>query len=180
MKISLKNIYGLVGLFLLLMGSTSAQSSQSVYTSLEEKSCKTVSIDRESESRVQSCPAIAGYKLQVLEGDLRASINVIAPGGKKHELDFWSVVTSAFSSLGPKAEWRVVKKAGKQVPVALIVRVNASEDPDNPNKITSYLAVTKITADKICVTDKIKPGATQNAEARLAADSAATKQCLEP
>ncbi|MEW6130355.1 MAG: hypothetical protein AB1757_25190 [Acidobacteriota bacterium] len=181
MKIFLSRLALLLFLNLLAFGvSATAQTPTSVYTSLEEKSCKTIRLDRESESSVQSCPGIAGYKLLVEEGDLRSSVTVIAPDGKKHELDYWTVVTSAFSSLGAKAEWRAVKKAGKAVPIALIVRVNASEDPDNPNKITSYLAVAKITRDKICVTDKIKPGATQNAEARRAADSSATRKCLEP
>jgi hypothetical protein len=94
-------------------------------------------------------------------------------------LNYWQVITSAFSTLGEKAEWRVTKTKGKLMPLALIVRVNASENPDDAKKVTSYLAVAKITAQKICVTDKINPGRTQNEEARRAADSAATKACLE-
>ncbi|HEX2268493.1 MAG TPA: hypothetical protein VHH35_03120, partial [Pyrinomonadaceae bacterium] len=62
---------------------------------------------------------------------------------------------------------------------ALIIRYNANEDPESPNKQSSYLAVTKITASEICVTDKIMPGANANEEARRAADAAATKPCLK-
>ncbi|HEX8772512.1 MAG TPA: hypothetical protein VF735_02835 [Pyrinomonadaceae bacterium] len=152
-------------------------SISSVYTNLT--GCRTVSVDRESASYVERCAGIAGYKLDVETGDERMSISVIAPGGKKSELSYWQVITSAFSSLGNKAEWRVQKVGAKTVPVALIVRVNASENPENPGKTTSYLAVAKITPQRTCVTDKIAQGARANEEARRAADSAASKPCLE-
>ena len=116
--------------------------------------------------------------MQVEEGDLRQNIQVITPAGKKHSLDLWTVVGSSFSSLGDKAEWRVRTQKGKVVPVALIIRYNLS-NPEDSSKITSYLAVTKITASKICVTDKIAPGANANVAARTAADNSADKPCLE-
>ncbi len=175
----MKIIIGSFFTLLMVAVSASAQSPQSVYTDISAKACKTISVDKESESSVQSCPGLAGYKLLVEEGDLRSSITVVAPNGKKYELNYWTVITTAFSSLGQKAEWRVVKKQGKVIPIALIVRVNSSKDGETPNEIISYLAVAKITPQAICVTDKIKPGATQNAEARRAADSAASRQCLE-
>jgi hypothetical protein len=151
----------------------------SVYTDISGSRCRTIRVVRESGASVQSCPGVAGYKLEVEDDDARMSIAVVAPGGKRSELSYWQVITSAFSSLGNKAEWRVTRLKGKTTPVALIVRVNASEDPSNPQKTTSYLAVAKITAAKTCVTDKIGPGATANEEARRAADTAATRPCLE-
>jgi hypothetical protein len=57
------------------------------------------------------------------------------------------------------------------------VRYNLSNAEDS-TKTTSYLAVTKITASKICVTDKIEPGAGANVAARAAADKSANKSCL--
>jgi hypothetical protein len=63
--------------------------------------------------------------------------------------------------------------------VALIVRVNASEDSTNPSRVTSYLAVVKVTPEEICVTHKIPPGATANETARNAADTAQTVACLK-
>lgn len=158
---------------------TNLISNTSVYTDISGSRCRTISVDRESGATVQSCPGVAGYKLEVEDDDARMSITVVAPGGKKSELSYWQVITSAFSSLGSKAEWRVTSMKGKPAPVALIVRVNASEDPSNPQKTTSYLAVAKITAAKTCVTDKIGPSATANEEARRAADTAATRPCLE-
>jgi hypothetical protein len=67
----------------------------------------------------------------------------------------------------------------KLVPVALILRYNASEDPESPNKLISYLAVAKITTTEICVTDKILPGPKANEDARRAADAAPAKPCLK-
>ncbi|MFN2510122.1 MAG: hypothetical protein ABR568_01615 [Pyrinomonadaceae bacterium] len=78
-----------------------------------------------------------------------------------------------------KAEWRVAKNNGRVSPVALIVRVNASEDVEHPNRLTSYLAVAKVTPEKICVTHKIPPGAKANENARRAADSSQTAACLK-
>jgi hypothetical protein len=156
-----------------------AQSNTSIYTNMGEKSCKTIKADSSGAGSYEAiCRGVGGYKLQVEEGDLRQNIQVITPAGQKHSLDLWTVVGSSFSSLGDKAEWRVRTQRGKVVPVALIVRYNVSS-PEDSTKTTSYLAVTKITASKICVTDKIGPGADANVAARAAADKSADKPCLE-
>ncbi|HEX8922981.1 MAG TPA: hypothetical protein VF766_16015, partial [Pyrinomonadaceae bacterium] len=128
---------------------------------------------------VQACRGVGGYNLQLEYGDARESITVFSPNKQKHPLELWHIVSSGFSSVGQKAEWRVTTKNGKQVPIALIVRFNASENPEDSSKITSYLVVAKITPQKICVTDKIAPSATQNEEARRAADASADKPCLQ-
>lgn len=151
----------------------------SMYTGTSGKGCRTIKTYPETGDSVWRCPGVAGYQLEVAEGDLRMNITVVAPSGKKSDLNYWGVITSGFSSLGDKAEWRVQKINGKTTPIALIVRVNASENPETPEKTTSYLAVAKITPAKTCVTDKIGPSATANEEARRAADSAANKPCLE-
>lgn len=145
----------------------------SVYTSLE-KDCRLIEVDEESESSVQRCPGTAGYALKVMEGDLRMSIDVLTPDGQPHELNYWSVITSGFSSLGPRAEWRM--RGGR--PIALIVRVNASENPENASRLTSYLAVAKITPREICVTDRIAPAPNANEAARTAADQSAARPCM--
>ncbi len=173
----------LAALVTLLLGAAEIVSAQarieSVYSDIASRKCRTISLDREFGSSTQTCRGIAGYKLLVHDDDARQSITVVAPDGKKHDLDFWQVVTGGFSSLGNKAEWRVVRKKGKLSPIALIVRVNASEDAANPTRITSYLAITKLTPEKICVTHKISQGANANAEARRAADSAGAAECLK-
>ena len=169
----------LVAFALLGAATVSAQSNQSIYTNLDPNQCRTLKQESSGAGYyLAQCPGIAGYKLLVEEGDLRDNITVVTPRGRKDSLDLWQVVSSGFSSVGKKAEWRVKRTAGKLVPVALIVRFSASEDSADATKSTSYLAVSKITPREICVTDKIPPGAKANEDARRAADAAASKPCL--
>ena len=159
---------------------SAVQSNQSIYTSVAAKDCRsTKSTSQDADSYEGRCRGVSGYSLIVEEGDLRTNVKVVTPPGQQHSLELWNVVSGGFSSLGPKAEWRMTRRAGKLVPVGLILRFNASENPSEPNKITSYLVVTKITNDGICVTEKILPGTNANADARLAADGAASKGCLK-
>lgn len=156
--------------------TVSAQASRSVYTSLEEKQCRTIKSPNTDEDDLEiRCRGAAGYTLVVSEGDLRQNITVITPKGVKHSLDLWDVAGGGFSHVGPRAEWRMTR----QKPVALIIRYNVSENVDQPDKKSSYLVVSKITATEICVTDRISPGANANDEARRTADTAATRPCLK-
>jgi hypothetical protein len=169
----------LAAVFALSLTVMAAPPITSVYSSLS--GCKMVKTGQGQgeDWSVMACRGIAGYSLQLEYGDARESITVFSPDRKKHPLELWQVISSGFSSVGQKAEWRVTTKNGKQVPLALIVRFNASENPEDSSKVTSYLVVAKITPQKICVTDKIAPGATQNEEARRAADASADKPCIE-
>lgn len=169
-------------LFVLVFATAESINAQakleSVYSDLAESKCKTIEVDKETGSSTQICPGVAGYKLLVLDDDARQSITVVSPDGKNHPLDFWHVVTHAFSTVGNKAEWRLTRSKGQLSPVALIVRVKASES-GKPMSLTSYLAVVKVTPEKICVTHKIPPGAKANENARHAADTAQTAACLK-
>ena len=168
----------LTAIFSLGMSALSAPPITSVYTTLS--GCKMVKSGKAQgeEWSVMACRGFAGYTLQLEYGDARESITVFTPNKKKHQLELWHVISGGFSSVGKKAEWRVTTKNGKQVPHALIVRFDASENPEDSSKITSYLVVAKITPQKICVTDKIAPGATANEDARRAADASADKPCM--
>jgi hypothetical protein len=165
----------LTAIFVLTLNVLAAAPVTSVYSSLS--GCKLIRTGRDWS--VQACKGVGGYNLQLEYDDSRESITVYGPDRRKHSLDLWSVVSSGFSSVGKRAEWRVTRRNGKLVPVALIVRFAASENPEDSTKVTSYLAVAKITPGKVCVTDKIAPGPNANAEARAAADSSANKPCLE-
>ena len=163
-----------------LSGTLSVAQNRSVYTSLGVKQCRTIKTETTGAGDYEGrCRGVAGYSLTLLEGDLRQNIVVNTPKGANHSLELWDVISGGFSHVGPKAEWRVTRQHGKLSPVALIIRYTASENPDNPNKHTSYLAVAKITPTEICVTDKISPGPNANVEARRAADHAANKPCLK-
>jgi hypothetical protein len=154
----------------------SSEKTESVYTDITTEKCKTTSSNEKEQWIVQMCAGVEGYKLEVYEDDIRQSMNVVPPQGKKSELNFQGTVASGFSSLGDKAEWRIETKDGKKVPRALIVRFNVA-DPEDPSKSTSYLVVSKISAEKSCVTDVVSPSADQNEEARRLADGASTKAC---
>jgi hypothetical protein len=157
----------------------SAAQNRSVYTSLDTRHCRSVKAPNADEDGVLArCPGKAGYSLLLSEGDLRQNLIVITPKGKEHSLELWDVISSGFSTVGPKVEWRLAPQSSKLSPVALIIRYNANEDAEHPNKLMSFLAVAKITPTEICVTDKIAPGANANDDARRAADSAANKPCL--
>lgn len=153
----------------------------SIYTDLAGNQCKTIKEDEETGSSVQECPGVGGFHLLVADDDARMSVSVVTPDNREHSLDYWNIITRSFSSLGTKAEWRVVKLKGKITPMALIVRVDSFglENRDS-SKQKSYLAVAKITPEEICVTDKISATLNANEEARQAADDSANKVCLKP
>lgn len=162
---------------LYLPAHAASTQPDSLYTTLNGPDCKVVSSNADQGSASGRCPGVGDYKLDWQEGDLRQTINVIAPNGKEFPLELWSTVASGFSALGDKAEWRVKKDGKKTTPIALVVRYNVSEDPDKPEKTTSYLTISKITADEVCVTDVVKPGKDANQQARDLADVAASKPC---
>ena len=156
---------------------------ESIHTDLAGGSCRT-EIDKNdpNETPYLVCPGVAGYALIVRRVDAgRQSIDVVDSGQRALPLNYQEVVTRHMSTLNDKAEWRVATKDGKQVPIALIVRVQAREDNDNPEKVTrSYLAVAKITPNEACVTERIPEGTRSDGEVRSTADSAQEKPCAQP
>lgn len=152
----------------------------SVYTPLDGPQCLLAAAPQAGteESRA-TCPGIAGYRLERIDADARMSVNVIAPGGSVYPLRYWDVISRHFSSLGAQAEWRVLGTPEHPRPIALIVRVKASEDPDS-ERTTQYLAVARIDAAGACVVARIAPGGQANVRARAAADAAAAAPCLPP
>jgi hypothetical protein len=70
-----------------------ADSITSVYSSLSK--CKLVSTGHDSST--QAYRGVGGYNLRHEYADVRESITVVSPDGKKHPLEFWSVISSASS-----------------------------------------------------------------------------------
>jgi hypothetical protein len=150
---------------------------ESIYTSTLVKDCKTIEQDNEGAGYYRGeCPGVGGYKIELIEGDIRQTINMIAPNGTSSELNFWSTVSGGFSAVGEKAEWRITRNGKKVTPFALIIRYNA-QNPET-EKNDSFLVVVKITGNSACVTEIIKPTANQNVKAREAADNSANKPCV--
>lgn len=115
------------------------------------------------------CPGEGGYKVQVIESDLRQTAEVIAPNGQGTALELSSVTGGGFSTLGKTLEWRGVEREGAFTPDALILRHEVVTDPEGQDT-TSYLVAVKLAA-KPCITARIAPGPEQNAKAREAADA---------
>lgn len=155
--------------------SDTSSAIRSVYTSLAEKDCRVTETDDEVGGSTSRCPGTAGYALMVHDYDARMSVDVVPPRGRALPLRYSAVITSNFSALGPRAEWRM----RGATPIALIVRVNANEDPAVPERTTSYLAVAKIASGTACVTDRIAPTVPNaNLAAQQAADRSAARPCL--
>ncbi len=165
-----KNVL-IISFVMILSAFTNAQN-KSVYTDLTPENCKEVSTDQGMPGNyVGKCKGTAGFDLEVYLDDERNSVGIVFPSRNVVSLDFWNHF-GEFSELGTKAEWRI--KNGR--PVALIVRLNIS-DPEDYEKRTSYLMVSKITAKGACVTDIIKPEKGQNLTARIMADNASNRPC---
>lgn len=153
----------------------------SVYTELTSQSCrKEVDKDDPNETPYLVCSGVEGYALAVRRVDAgRRSIDVIAPSAQIHPLNYQDVVTRHMFTLGQKAEWRVSKSDHKRAPIALIVRVQAREDNDNPDRVThTYITVTKVTPHEVCVTDTILAGTRTESVVRSIADSARERPCV--
>lgn len=159
----------------LALGISAAAQNKSVYTSTSDKICKKLKVaDDHGGDYVGMCPGVGGYKIKLIEGDLRQTLYVITPAKKELPLDLIQFYSS-FSAVGDKIEWRMKKGS----PVALIVRYNVA-DPENSEKRTSYLMVAKVGKKESCVTDVVMPGSKQNETARKLADAAPAKPCMRP
>jgi hypothetical protein len=158
--------------FVFVSSTVALAQNRSVYTSLAGDKCKTIAVDNGMPGNYSTrCNGVGGYQLEVHLDDERNSIGVVWPSQKTVELDFWNHFGN-FSALGERAEWRM---KGKK-PVALIVRLNVSDRGDGKPP-TSYLIISKISGTEACVTDIVKPGKNQNAQARRLADGASSKPC---
>jgi hypothetical protein len=167
-------------LTLLCSTAVSAQSIESVYTNLRGRGCRTLERDDAAAGYLlEQCAGVGGYKLQVVSGDDRQTVTVVKPDGSKHELVLGVIGGGGFSDLGAKAEWRVRRENGKVIPIGLIVRLNVSTDSSNPSKTTSFLTVSKITPQKICLVKAVEPAPNANVTARSVADGSAGMACYD-
>ena len=122
---------------------------------------------------------MGGFQLLVANDDERMSISVIDPSKKEHPLHYWDVVTPFMSTLGEVAEWRVVKRRKRIVPIALIVSLKSLDqsDPEHPKEVP-LIAVAKITDREICVVAALPASRWPIERVRQEADNSADKACL--
>ncbi len=88
---------------------------------------------------LSECKGEGGYKLRVIESDLRQTIEVIAPDGKETGLNLSSVTGGGFSHLGKNVEWRGAVKDGVFAPDALIVRHEVVTNPEGTESESGWL-----------------------------------------
>ena len=154
-----------------------ADEDAGLYTPLEGPACHVESVDHETGASTTRCPGVQGFGLLVQDSDSRMSIDVVGPDGSRTSLQLASLIgRGAFSSLGPRAEWRL---ADDGAPSALIVRFNVFDQPDHPDRATSHLVVATLGPGKPCAVARIEPGAGQNLRARELADAVGAKACLQ-
>ena len=157
--------------FALASGLAASAQAKSVYTSTKTSACRTISSHPdEAGSYEGECLGVGGYKVRLIEGDIRQTLDIISPTKKKSELKLWEMFPS-FSAVGEKLEWRT--KGG--VPFALIFRYYVA-DPSG-GKGSQYLFVTKLGKSSSCIVDIVDPMAKQNEKARELADASAGKPC---
>ena len=145
-----------------------APLSNSRYTSLDPATCKLVEDnEHEAGSSRRRCAGSFGYALETTESDLRQNIELIAPDGRRSDLNLSSLVADgAFNRLGTLAEWRS-RPAGQ--PGALIVRLNVEGDRSSERPKLSNLLVVRLAAPS-CVVAVIARGPRQTEKARAVAD----------
>ena len=178
---AMKKMINATFLTVLAASALSGQNITSIYSPLSGNSCTLVKEDKETDNSIHRCPGpVPDLAVLVAYDDQRMSVSlVLAEGKQEHPLDLWTLVTRSFSSLGPRAEWRIVRKARKNVPLAMIVRVNAT---DGEGRKSSYLAISKVTAEQACVVEVIPAIAENrdaNSRARQIADKSTEKACLQ-
>lgn len=105
------------------------QPAKSLYTSIDLAKCKVVS--RHRDGNTWECEGLPGYPVLVAEGDLRTFVS-FGPDARKRR--------AARQSLGPfnrmfadarqraTIEWRYVRRDGRAVPYATIIRFTTSRD----------------------------------------------------
>ena len=145
----------------------------SAYTSIKFEECVSLSSDNMGGSF--KCQKYQNIGVEISEGDLRQSITLIR-NKKSYPLELGRSVSGAFSFLGDKIEWRFYKKDKKR-PIAMINRFT-TERGERSEKKTSYLVVSKITDNNICVVGKILPQKNQNILARKMAKKAKNMPCV--
>ena len=113
---------GFAGL-LIIPATGAANPLKSIYTTLELKNCKQVL--RQSDGSAWLCPGLEGYPVRVAEGDHRTYVSI----GRNAEQHRSATQTprsfnTIFNGKSGRAtiEWRFVRKGGKPVPFATILR----------------------------------------------------------
>jgi len=121
------------------------------------------------------CPGIGGYSYEHVESDLRQSLVIIGPGGRRDEVSpGQSTGSGGFSTLGATFDWRGPIGAA---PRTVTIRYNVNEDPEDKAPPRSYLVVVGLNKSAYVV-GVVSPGRGQNDRARAIADRDPLPACI--
>lgn len=147
----------------------------SSYTSIDQRDC--ITLDSDNMGSIQECESFNHIGVKVIEGDIRQSI-ILSRDREEYDLNFSEVVSPTFSSLGFKIEWRH-ELGNPENLLGMIVRFEVNNQYDDSEKASSYLVVSKIVKDEMCIIAKVLPQNNQNKRAREILDSKNPLPCLK-
>ncbi len=152
--------------FALLCLAVNVQANQSVYSAIDDKSCKTVETNTEGDYFISHCPGHNGYQVQIAGGDSRSWFVILKNKRSIYDSlnDISEHAPGNFANLASKVlEWRYDKA---QRLVALIVRIEV-QDSEREEKSVSQLMVFRHSQGRFCYLGMHKT----NAGAREIADT---------
>ncbi len=153
--------------------SPAAPTSGSAFTSLDPAKCRLVEKNEEEGGYFRyRCPATAGYVVDLVESDLRQSLDV-RKDGRVAGLALSSVAgNGAFNRLGRTIEWR-----GPQGGAPRTLTVCSAVATGEGKADRQYLVVVRL-VPRPCAVAVVAPGPDQSAQARIIADRVILPQCL--
>jgi hypothetical protein len=163
----MKKIAALFGLCVVLSCPASAGKVSSAYTTYDIGKCKRITPPAEEFSGGYLCKGYKGNNIYWAEGDLRAGV-----GFGKEPDTFCSVQQTfgGFNSVDSRVEWRLDN--GK--PFATIQRWRVSYDPEDAEKIKTWLAVNRLEPGNSCMVAIVEGSLPKaNEKARETADALA-------
>jgi hypothetical protein len=161
-------------------GLALANPVKSRYTTIELKTCAPMKRGKDGAS--WSCAGLPGYPVYVAEGDRRFFISFGAkPDARRAATQTLEAFNTIFDGRHARAtvEWRFVRRAGRDLPYAAIVRYATQRDSVKGE----VLVVTKVSESEACHVARIDALANPDAIAlaRSVADEEARRfSCSEP
>lgn len=128
-------------------GPAAATIPRSLYSTLVLAECRLVK--RHEHGNAHVCPGLEGWPVWIAEGDDRTFVSY---GPKPETRRAAEQTLRAFNSpftpkdLRATVEWRVVRREGKPVPYATILRFHTSRD----GRRGDVLVVSKVSAEETC------------------------------
>lgn len=170
----------IISLILLFSIFSFGKSNQyeSSYTSIDEHSCSVKKVYENGMGAMSKCENFGSIGVGFSSDDGRDELTLFR-NNKSYNLDISQTITPLFTQLGKKIEWRY-PKGQKHNPKSIIVRLNIDIEGETQKdrKRVSYLIVSKITKNRICIVEKVAPQKNQNQIARDISNRALSITCL--